>query len=138
MSRLHWSISPLIVAAVVAVVVVASPVLAERQEDLGIELTSSARRLEAHRYASGRDWEATVKHFRDRFKGNKNVRFSREVSVPTVKYVHIENLVDTGAWQGINIYQMRNGEVRISVLPRESSSSSSTKSSSSPPVNSAR
>lgn len=127
--------------AVVVVLIVAFPVLAERQEDLGVELTSSARRIEAHRYASGRDWDATVKHFRDRFKGNKNVRFSREVSVPTVKYVHIENLVDTGAWQGINLYQMKNGEVRISILPRvspSSLSSSSSSSSSSPAMPSSR
>jgi hypothetical protein len=109
--------------ALVIVVLTASAALAERHEDLGIELTSTARRLEVHRYASGRDWEATVKHFRDRFKGNKNVRWTREVSVPAVKYVHIENLVDTGAWQGINIYQLKTGEVRVSILPREPTSS---------------
>jgi hypothetical protein len=121
-------------SALALVVVTSSSALAERQEDLGIELTSTARRIENHRFASGRDWEATVKHFRDRFKGNKNVRWTREVSLPSVKYVHIENLVDTGAWQGINIYQLKTGEVRVSILPREPPSSAppSHSSSSSP------
>jgi hypothetical protein len=35
-----------------------------------------------------------------------------------VKYVHLENLADTGAWQGVNIYQLKNGEVRVYILPR--------------------
>jgi hypothetical protein len=101
------------------IAVVATPAAAERLEDLGLELTQYSRRLEEpHRFVSGRDWDGTVKHFRDRFKGNKSVRWSREVSLPTVKYVHLENLADTGAWQGVNIYQLKNGEVRVYILPR--------------------
>lgn len=104
--------------AVVVAAVAATPAAAERLEDLGLELTQYSRRLEEHRFLSGRDWDGTVKHFRDRFKGNKSVRWSREVSLPAVKYVHLENLADTGAWQGVNIYQLKSGEVRVYILPR--------------------
>lgn len=100
------------------IAVTAAPAAAERLEDLGLELTAYSRRLEAHRFVSGRDWDGTVKHFRDRFKGSKTVRWSREVSLPTVKYIHLENLADTGAWRGVNIYQLKNGEVRVYILPR--------------------
>jgi hypothetical protein len=107
--------------------VAAAPVAAERLEDLGLELTQYSRRLEEHRFVSGRDWDGTVKHFRDRFKGNKGVRWSREVSLPNVKYVHLENLAESGAWQGVNIYQLKNGEVRVSILPRVASKAPSAK-----------
>jgi hypothetical protein len=108
----------LVSCLVLVVAVAAGPAMAQRLEDLGLELTPYSRRLEDHRFVSGRDWDGTVKHFRDRFKGNKSVRWSREVSLPTVKYIHLENLADTGAWQGVNIYQLKNGEVRVYILPR--------------------
>ena len=114
MTRLHTIF-------VFTALVAAGPVIAQdskRPEALGLELVQYSRRIDENRFVSGRDWDASVKHFRDKFKGNKSVRWSREVSLPTVKYVHLENLGDTGAWQGVNIYQLKTGEVRIYVLPR--------------------
>jgi hypothetical protein len=87
-------------------------------EDLGITLLPSATRIEAHRYNAGRDWDATTKFFREKFRSANNVRTSREVSLPNVKYVHYENSNEASQWQGINVYQLKNGQVRITLLPR--------------------
>lgn len=119
-----------LVLVVTAMSSVAVPALAQdskRPEVLGLELVQYSRRIEDNRYISGRDWDGSVKHFRDKFKGNKSVRWSREVSLPTVKYVHLENLAETGAWQGVNIYQLKTGEVRISVLPRAPKTAATTR-----------
>ena len=83
----------------------------------GIELMPRAKELSAGRYESPRDYEHTLKFFRDKFRGWKDVRTFREVSLPTVKYVHIQNNSTNAAWSGINIYQLRSGQVRVYVLP---------------------
>jgi hypothetical protein len=98
-----------------------TPSLAQSKspEELGLDLVPGSRKLDAGRYASGRDYDGTLKFFRDRFKGQKSsIKWSREVSLPTVKYIHLENLSETGAWQGVNIYQLKTGETRIFLLPR--------------------
>jgi hypothetical protein len=92
--------------------------LANAPEELGITLLPSASRIEPHRYNAGRDWEATTKFFREKFRSAKNVRTGREVSLPNVKYIHYANSNEASAWQGINVYQLKNGQVRIYVLPR--------------------
>jgi hypothetical protein len=35
-----------------------------------------------------------------------------------VKYIHYANSNEASSWQGINVYQLKNGQVRIYVLPR--------------------
>ena len=103
-------------------------------EELGLDLVPGSRKLDARRYASGRDYDGTLKYFRDRFKGQKSsIKWSREVSLPTVKYIHLENMSETGAWQGVNIYQLKTGETRIFVLPREAKMTS-TPTSTPPPA----
>ena len=115
--------SPLLAAsAVLAVILSTSAAHAQAQRNLevhGLELVPWSKKVDGDRYISGRDYEGSLKHFRDKFRGWKTIRWSREVSLPTVKYVHIENLSDNAAWQGVNIYQLRNGEVRLYVLPRQ-------------------
>jgi hypothetical protein len=108
---------------------VASPSLAQSRspEELGLDLVPGSRKLEGSRYASGRDYDGTLKYFREKYRGQKSaIRWSREVTLPTVKYVHIENTTDSGAWQGVNIYQLKTGEVRIFVLPRATAMTSTT------------
>jgi hypothetical protein len=78
----------------------------------------SARKVGEHRYQSDRNYEATLKFFREKFRGWKSVRWLREVSIPGVKYVHIENTNDTSGWDGLNIYQLPDGSVRVYVLER--------------------
>jgi hypothetical protein len=98
--------------------------LAAAPEDLGMTLLPSATRIEAHRYNAGRDWEATTKFFREKFRSAPNVRASREVSLPNVKYIHYENTNEASPWQGINVYQLKSGQVRITLLPRATAAKS--------------
>lgn len=115
-----------LVVALVLALTASSTSSANGPDDLGITLLPTASRIEPHRWSSGRDWEATVKFFKEKFRGLKNVRTYREVSLPNVKYVHYENTNPTSAWQGINVYQLKNGQVRIYLLPREKAASSTT------------
>jgi hypothetical protein len=114
---------------VVPCALVALPSLAQSRspDELGLDLVPGSRKLEGSRYASGRDYDGTLKYFREKYRGQKSaIRWSREVTLPTVKYVHIENTTDSGAWQGVNIYQLKSGEVRIFVLPRATAMTSTT------------
>lgn len=87
-------------------------------EELGLELVPYAKKIGERRYQSQRDYDGTIKFFRDKFKGWKTIRWMREVSLPAVKYIHLENTNDKSAWEGVNIYQLKSGEVRFYVLPR--------------------
>jgi hypothetical protein len=85
----------------------------------GLELLPWSKQLEDDRYMSSRDWEKTLKHFKDKLRGSHGVRWHREVNLPTVKYVHIENTNEKAEWEGINIYQLPNSQVRMYVLKRQ-------------------
>ena len=87
-------------------------------EELGLELVPYAKKIGERRYQSQRDYDGTIKFFKDKFKGWKTVRWMREVSLPAVKYIHLESTNDKTAWEGVNIYQLKSGEVRFYVLPR--------------------
>jgi hypothetical protein len=89
---------------------------ADTPEEYGLELIPWSKRVADHRYESPRDWDATLKFFRDKFKGWKTVRWSREMSVPAVKYVHIENTAANPKWGGINIYALPDGRIRYYLL----------------------
>jgi hypothetical protein len=95
-------------------------------DDLGVRLPGAARKLPVtagdelagHKFDCPRDFNDVVKHFRDEFKGRAQVRTGKEMSVAGTRYFHIDNLGDKGGWSGINVYQIRNGSVRITVLPK--------------------
>jgi len=108
----------LLAAVALAVMSSSSSLAANGPEDLGITLLPTSSKIGEHRYSSGRDYEATTKFFKEKFRGLAKVRTYREVSLPNVKYVHYENTNETSAWQGINVYQLKNGQVRIYMLPR--------------------
>lgn len=109
----------LIVATVVVVALGAGAAAAAAAEELGLELVPGSKKLGTGRYASQRDFDGTVKFFRDRWKNNKAaVKWFREVSLPAVKYVHLESAVDSTPWQGVNIYQVKGQDVRFTILPR--------------------
>jgi hypothetical protein len=97
----------------------------------GLEIMPWAKRLEEGRYQSPRDYEATKKFFKDNFKGWKSIRWHAEVSLPSVKYIHVENTAVKRSWDGVNIYELPGGQVRIFVLrhvPPATSSATPTKS----------
>lgn len=89
---------------------------ADTPSEYGLELIPWSKKVADHRYESPRDWDSTLKFFRDKFKGWKTIKWSREVSLPTVKYVHIENLATNGKWQGINVYALPDGRIRYYLL----------------------
>jgi len=87
-------------------------------EVYGLEILPWAKKLdEEGRYQSPRDYEQTKKFFKDKFKGWKFIRWHAEVSLPSVKYVHVENTAPKRKWDGVNIYELPGGHVRIFVLP---------------------
>lgn len=119
MKSLRFVLIPrLCLAAILALLTSTAALAAGSPEELGLELVPYAKKIGERRYQSQRDYDATIKFFRDKFKGSKSVRWTREVSLPAVKYVHLENTNTSGAWEGVNIYQLKNGEVRFYVLPR--------------------
>lgn len=100
--------------------------------DLGLELIPWSKKLDDRRYESPRDWEATIKFFRDKFKGWKTIKWTREVSLPAVKYVHITNAAESGKWEGINIYALPDGRVRYYLLTRSAKAAPAKSSSDAP------
>jgi hypothetical protein len=115
MSRFTRSFA--IVAACFGFVVFVSAGARAANDDIGLELIPFSKRIAEHRYESPRDYEGTIKFYKDKFKGYKNIKWSREVSVPAVKYIHFET-TSKSKWQGVNIYQLPDGRVRYYVLPR--------------------
>lgn len=94
------------------------PALAQAPTVYGLELVPWSKKLEEDRYQSSRDWEGTLRYFREKLRGWKGVRWHREVNLPTVKYVHIQNTNPKAKWSGINIYELPGGRVRMYVLKR--------------------
>ena len=113
-----------LVLAVVALLS-SSAGLAAGPDEFGLELMPSAKKIGAHRYQSDRNYDATVKFFREKFRGAKSVRWMREVSLPGVKYVHIENDNPQSRWDGVNISLMADGSVHVFVLERKKAAAAS-------------
>lgn len=97
----------------------ADAALANAPKVHGIDLIAWSKKIEEDRYQSPRSWDKTIEYFKKYFRGWRGVRWHREVNLPTIKYVHIENTHEKGAWAGINIYELPGGKVRVYVLKRE-------------------
>lgn len=105
--------------AVVTSLLGGAEALANAPKVHGIDLIAWSKKIEEDRYQSPRSWDKTIEYFQKYFRGWKGVRWHREVNLPTIKYVHIENTHEKGAWAGINIYELPGGKVRVYVLKRE-------------------
>jgi hypothetical protein len=104
----------------VVVAFLSSPAtLAGAPEEFGFSMMPSAHKIGPHRYQSDRNYDATVKFFREKFRSFKAVRWMREVSLPGVKYIHAENDNTEAGWDGINISLMPDGTVHVFVLERQ-------------------
>lgn len=112
----RWSL--VLALAVAASAAAPARASSDTPTELGLELIPWSKKLAERRYESPRDWEATVKFFRDKFKGWKTIKWTREVSLPAVKYLHITNTADNGKWEGINVYALPDGRVRYYLLTR--------------------
>ncbi|MDP2340473.1 MAG: hypothetical protein Q8O67_05930 [Deltaproteobacteria bacterium] len=115
----RFALALLLTASTTSLVAAPAAAAAPAAEELGLELVPYSKKLGDRRYQSQRDYEGTIKFFRDKFKGWKTIKWTREVSLPAVKYIHLENSNDKAAWEGVNIYQLKTGEVRFYVLKRE-------------------
>jgi hypothetical protein len=105
--------------ALIALCALATPaVAADPSTELGLELVPWSKKVATRRYQSPRDFDSTVKFFRDNFKGYKNIKWTREVSLPAVKYVHFENTNTGSSWQSVNIYELPDRHVRYFILER--------------------
>jgi hypothetical protein len=100
--------------------------LAARADELGVRLPGGAKKVAEHRFEVQRDFDGTIKHFKDEFKGSKSVRIGRDGRVAGVRFLHIDNANDKSAWSGINVYQLKDGLVRVYVLPREPKTAATT------------
>ena len=100
---------------VVAVALFALPAFAENV--LGAQLPDEARKVAELRYRTSKDWDDTLKYFKNVYPKDKYPR--RDIiAQPGIRAVHITNPGGKG-WEGLNIYQA-NEEVRIYVVPAES------------------
>ncbi len=86
-------------------------------DHLGVPLVPWSKKLDEGRYKSARDYEGTHKFFKDKYKGWRTIRFHREVSLPHVKYIHIQNTAKKRKWDGINIYAAPGEHANFYILP---------------------
>lgn len=110
---------PLRVVALVAALVVtllAGAAMATEPKVYGIELVPYSRKIDDDRYRSSRDWSGSMRYFKKKFAGWKYIRWHSVVNLPAVKYVFIENTYPKRQFDGINVYELPGGEVRMYIL----------------------
>ena len=101
--------------ATAAAIVFAGPALAtEYTKDLGALLPRWSKKIGEHRYRSPWDWEMTMRWL-DKTYSRSYPRI-RIINQPGIKAIHLSHPSKRG-WDGINIYETKNGEVRMYVLP---------------------
>lgn len=82
----------------------------------GVELIPWAKQVGEDRYESPRDWANTIRFYKKLFAGWRYIKWHNEVNLPGVKYIHIENTFAKRTYDGLNIYELPGGHVRIFVL----------------------
>jgi hypothetical protein len=80
----------------------------------GVQLPSGAQRVGENRYRSPDDFEETLKYYKTVYPAE---RYPRKpiVNQPGVKAVHIQNPSGKN-FEGLNIYEAHEGEVRIFIV----------------------
>ena len=110
---------PLRVLTLVTALVVtllAGAAMATEPKVYGIELVPYSRKIDDDRYRSSRDWSGSMRYFKKKFAGWKYIRWHSVVNLPSVKYVFIENTYPKRQFDGINVYELPGGEVRMYIL----------------------
>lgn len=87
---------------------------------LGAHLPRWAAPVEENRFRSPWNWDQTITWLNRNYNTRQYPRI-RIVNLPGVKAIHIANRSGRGGFSGINVYEMRGGEVRFYVLPRTAS-----------------
>ncbi|RMG20362.1 MAG: hypothetical protein D6729_03040 [Deltaproteobacteria bacterium] len=97
---------------------------AEYQIYLGATLPKWAKKIGEHRFRSPWDWHTTMRWVRKTYPNRVEYPRIRIVNQPGIKAIHLKNARRHGDWEGMNIYELEGGEVRIYVLPRQASNAS--------------
>lgn len=82
----------------------------------GAWLPGGSARIAEDRYRAPSGWEETLKFYKNTYPPAKYPRRSI-VNQPSIKAVHIVN-GEGGDWEGLNVYELQGGEVRLFVLAR--------------------
>jgi hypothetical protein len=93
---------------------------------LGAALPNYAHKVAELRYRVAEDWDGIIK-FYGREYPKKNYVWKDVIKQPGVRAFHIENPSGKG-WEGINVYEA-NDEIRVYVVPVESTKTKAKKSS---------
>ena len=101
---------------VATTILLSSAALAAGPKVYGIELVPYSREVGPDRFQSSRDWAGTIKYFKKKFAGWKYIRWHSVVNLPSVKYVHIENTYPKRQFDGLNVYVLPGGRVRMFMI----------------------
>ena len=81
----------------------------------GFSLPDGAVKIDEDRYRLSQPWDEAVKFYRRAYPAAKYPRRNLRSQTP-VRAVHIEN-PGGGEWDGVNLYEVSRGEVRLYILP---------------------
>jgi hypothetical protein len=97
---------------------VLAPVPALAEKVYGAIIPDDVAKLDEARFRSKKDWEKTMRSFRNAYENSKGIVFQRMNTSPKVKNgYHILNTQAGRRWDGINVYETAEGKIFIVVLP---------------------
>jgi hypothetical protein len=84
----------------------------------GATIPDEVAKLDDGRYRSKKDWDRTMRAFRNAYGNAKGIVFQRiETSAKVKNAYHIQNTQPKRRWDGINVYETQEGKIFIVVLP---------------------
>jgi hypothetical protein len=92
------------------------PRLAHAKSLYGAVVLDEVTDVEEGRFRSKRDWERTIRFFYSVYGKKTGVVWKALESTAKVKAVHIQNTAPGRKWDGINVYETKDGKVFIYVL----------------------
>ena len=102
---------------VVAMLLIGAPAFAA-EKVYGAIIPDDVAKLDDGRYRSKKDWDKTMRSFRNAYENTKGIVFQRMTTSPRVRNAyHIQNTQANRRWDGINVYETQDGKIFIVVLP---------------------
>ena len=81
----------------------------------GFALPDGAVKIDEDRYRLPAPWDETLKFYRRAYPTAKFPRHNLRSQTP-IRAIHIDNPAG-GEWDGVNLYEVSRGEVRLYILP---------------------
>ncbi|MEE2902853.1 MAG: hypothetical protein VYC39_11005 [Myxococcota bacterium] len=91
----------------------------------GVVVPKGSRSMGKAQFRSSKDWDRTLRFFRQVFRSDKGIVFQLMKSPPSVKAYHIQNINRKRTWDSVNIYENKQ-KVYISILPAQRLSGKTT------------